>query len=147
MQCHLGLAHSKTSLSNPETQQWPQSSQVGHRLLKKSWEKEFLDGLLQWSKGTLNSKHDMLQVRPLHLEGLHQRIISCLGVPLCDGRQCLDSGNPFLDLWLKPFVFGIIGSNEAAHLVRTIPKLKLKLKLKLKPGSGKLSELPVMRTF
>jgi hypothetical protein len=42
-------------------------------------------------------------------------------------------------------VFGIIGSNEAAHLVRTIPKLKLKLKLK--PGSGKLSELPVMRTF
>jgi hypothetical protein len=26
-------------------------------------------------------------------------------------------------------VFGIIGSNEAAHLVRTIPKLKLKLEL------------------
>jgi hypothetical protein len=124
--------HSKTNLSNPsKTQQWPQISQIGRILLKKSWEREFLDGLLQWSKDTLNSRHNALQVRPLHLEGLHQHIISCLGVPLCDRRQCLDSSNPFLDLWLKPFMFDISGSNKAAHIIRTIPKLKLKLKLEL----------------
>jgi hypothetical protein len=133
---HSSLALQDRSLSNSKTQQWPQSSQVGLGLLKQSREKEFLDGLLQRSKDTLNSRHDALQVHPLHLEGLHQPSIRCLGVPLCDARQCLNSGNLFLDLWLKPFAFGIIGPDEAAHVTRTIPKLKLKLSLHSSIASG-----------
>jgi hypothetical protein len=32
-----------------------------------------------------------------------------------------------LDLWLKPFAFGFVGTDKAAHVARTIPKLKLEL--------------------